>query len=109
VGNQIASWLLRLLYGVQVTDIGPFRIIRKDDLLSLGMSEMTYGWSVEMIARAARRGLRIREVPVTSRKRAGGESKVSGNLRASARAAYRMIGTIFRCRTAPLPAADEVA
>ena len=78
-GNWVAARLLRLLYGVRVTDIGPFRVIRRRDLLALGMREMTYGWSVEMIARAARRGLRVREVPVTYRKRAGGQSKVSGN------------------------------
>ena len=97
-GNWVAAKLLRLLYGVRVTDIGPFRIIRRRDLLALGMREMTYGWSVEMIARAARRGLRVREVPVTYRKRAGGESKVSGNLSASLRAGARITATILRCR-----------
>ena len=97
-GNWVAARLLRLLYGVHVTDIGPFRVIHRRDLLALGMREMTYGWSVEMIARAARNGLRIREVPVTYRKRAGGESKVSGNLRASVRAGARITATILRCR-----------
>jgi hypothetical protein len=96
-GNWVAAQLLRLLYGVRVTDIGPFRVMRRHDLLALGMHEMTYGWSVEMIARAARRGLRVREVPVTYRKRAGGQSKVSGNLSASLRAGARITGTIFRC------------
>ena len=97
-GNWLAARMLRLFYSVRVTDIGPFRVIRRADLLDLGMREMTYGWSVEMIARAARRGLRVREAPVTYRKRAGGESKVSGNLRASLRAGGRIIGTILRCR-----------
>lgn len=98
VGNRVAAVLLRLLFGVRVTDIGPFRVIRRGALLELGMREMTYGWSVEMIARAARAGLRIREVPVTYRNRAGGVSKVSGNLRASIRAGYRIIGAILRAR-----------
>ena len=98
-GNWLAARMLGALYGVRVTDIGPFRIIDRRKLLSLGMREMTYGWSVEMIARAARQGLRVREVPVTYRLRAGGESKVSGNLRASLRAGGRIIGTILRCRT----------
>jgi glycosyltransferase involved in cell wall biosynthesis len=97
-GNRVAAFLLRLLFGVRVTDIGPFRVIRRQDLLALGMREMTYGWSVEMIARGARHGLRIREVPVSYRKRAGGESKVSGNLRGSLRAAGRITTTILRCR-----------
>jgi glycosyltransferase involved in cell wall biosynthesis len=96
-GNRVAALLLRVLFGVRVTDIGPFRVIRRQDLLALGMREMTYGWSVEMLARGARSGLRIREVPVTYRKRAGGESKVSGNLRGSVRAAGRITATIFRC------------
>lgn len=96
-GNWVAARLLRLLYGVRVTDVGPFRVIRRRDLLALGMREMTYGWSVEMIARAARAGFRVREVPVTYRKRAGGESKVSGNLQGSLRAGARITATIFRC------------
>lgn len=97
-GNGLAAVLLRLLYGVRVTDIGPFRVIRRQELLGMNMQEMTYGWSVEMIARAARNGLRVREVPVTYRNRDGGESKVSGNLQASVKAGYRIIGTIFRVR-----------
>jgi len=96
-GNWVAARLLRVLFGVRVTDIGPFRVIRRDDLLALGMREMTYGWSVEMIARAARHGLRVVEVPVSYRRRAGGESKVSGNLRASIRAGGRITATILRC------------
>jgi glycosyltransferase involved in cell wall biosynthesis len=96
-GNWVASQLLRQLYGVHVTDIGPFRVIRRCDLLRMDLREMTYGWSVEMIARAARMGLRVREVPVTYRRRAGGESKVSGNLPASIRAGARITATIVRC------------
>ena len=103
VGNWVAAQLLRLLYGVRVTDVGPFRIIRRRDLLSLGMREMTYGWSVEMMARAARRGLRVREVPVSYRKRGGGTSKVSGNLGASVRAGWRITATILRCLRAGGP------
>ncbi len=105
VGNWVAARLLRWLYGVRVTDIGPFRVIRREILLGLGMREMTYGWSVEMIARAARRGLRVREVPVTYRKRVG-ESKVSGNLPASMRAGARITTTI-RCRHDDSPGAGE--
>jgi glycosyltransferase involved in cell wall biosynthesis len=98
IGNQVVSLMLRMLYGLRTTDIGPFRAIRKRDLLDLGMSEMTYGWSVEMIARASRHGLRVVEVPVSYRRRAGGESKVSGNMRASILAGYRIITAILRCR-----------
>jgi glycosyltransferase involved in cell wall biosynthesis len=100
-GNWLATRLLRVLYGVRLTDVGPFRVIRRRDLLRLGMAEPTYGWPVEMIARAARGGLRIREVPVTWRRRAGGRSKVSGDLNASLRAGYRILATIVRSRRSP--------
>lgn len=102
-GNRVAALLLRLLYGVHVTDVGPFRVIRRSTLAALGMREMTYGWSVEMIARAARAGLRVQEVPVDYRPRAGGVSKVSGNARASLKAGYRIVGAILRTRQEPAP------
>lgn len=108
-GNRVATSLLRLAFGVTMTDIGPFRVIRRDQLLALGMREMTYGWSIEMIARAAKTGLRVREVPVTYRKRAGGISKVSGNLRASLKAGYRILLAIVRARRDSLPLPPELA
>jgi glycosyltransferase involved in cell wall biosynthesis len=98
IGNRVAALLLRLFYRVRVTDIPPFRVIRRSDLLSLGMTEMTYGWPTEMIARAAHRGLRVSEVPVRCRKRATGVSKVSGNLKASLRTGYRIVRTIAHVR-----------
>ena len=90
-GNWLAALLLRLLYGVRVTDIGPFRVDPPRDLLALGMREMTYGWSVEMIARAARNGLRVREVPVTYRRERAGNRRSAGTcgLDTSGRADHR--------------------
>jgi len=110
-GNRVATVLFRLVYRVRITDIGPFRVIRRDDLLRLGMREMTYGWSIEMIGRAVRDGLRVREVPVSYRKRAGGVSKVGGNLRASLRIGWRILGAILRARSdlSPLPADLQAA
>jgi len=87
---------LRLLYGVRFTDMGPLRAIRHDALLRIGMREMTYGWNLEMQMRAARAGLRIIEVPVAHRRRAGGVSKVSGNLRGTLRASWRIALTFIR-------------
>lgn len=107
-GNRVATFLLRLAFGVKMTDIGPFRVIRRDRLLALGMREMTYGWSIEMVARAAKEGLRVREVPVTYRKRAGGVSKVSGNLRASLKAGYRILLAIVRARRDSLPMPEDL-
>lgn len=108
-GNKVATAFLRLVFGVRMTDIGPFRVIRRDTLLALGMREMTYGWSIEMIARAARTGLRVREVPVSYRKRAVGESKVSGNIRASLKAGYRIMLAIIRAKRDTLPLPPELA
>jgi glycosyltransferase involved in cell wall biosynthesis len=92
----LAGLLLRLLYRVQYTDMGPFRAITRQALQSLHMSEQTYGWNLEMQMRAAQRGLRIREIPVSYRKRAGGESKVAGSLSGSLRAAIRIVQTLLR-------------
>ena len=87
---------MRLLYGVRYTDMGAFRAIRRDALCRLGMREMTYGWNLEMQMRAARAGLRILEVPVAHRRRTGGVSKVSGSLRGTIKASWRIGATFVR-------------
>lgn len=97
--GRAAGWLLRALYGVRYTDMCPFRAIRRDALDSLGMREETYGWNLEMQMRSARAGLRILEVPVDHRRRAGGESKVSGTLRGTALAGTRILYTVARIAT----------
>jgi glycosyltransferase involved in cell wall biosynthesis len=94
--GRIAGWILRLLYGVRYTDMCPFRAIRRDALEKLGMREQTYGWNLEMQMKAARVGLRILEIPVNHRRRAGGESKVSGTLRGTFVAGTRIIATLWR-------------
>jgi hypothetical protein len=94
--GRIAGFLLRLLYGVRYTDMCPFRAIRRDCLDSLGMREETYGWNLEMQMRAARKGLRILELPVDHRCRAGGESKVSGTLTGTLRAGTRILSPLAR-------------
>lgn len=96
IGNRIGSWLIFLIHRVHITDFGPYRVIARDTVRSFGMSEMTYGWPTEMIVRASQCGLRIEEVPVTCRRRGGGESKVSGNLRASLLTAWRMVSVMVR-------------
>lgn len=95
-GNWLAATIMRTLYGVAVSDLGPFRAIRRETLLALEMQEMTYGWSVEMMVKAARAGLRYQEVPVSYRRRAGGVSKVAGTLSGSARAGWCILSTTFR-------------
>jgi glycosyltransferase involved in cell wall biosynthesis len=87
---------LRVLYGVHSTDMGPFRAIRRDALERLGMREETYGWPLEMQMKAARAGLRILEVPVDYRCRAGGRSKIAGTVRGSILAAFRIFLTLAR-------------
>ena len=84
------------LYGTRYTDMCPFRAIRRDALVRLGMREETYGWNLEMQMRAACAGLRVLEVPVEHRRRAGGESKVSGTLRGTIRAGARILYTVAR-------------
>jgi glycosyltransferase involved in cell wall biosynthesis len=94
-GNWLATTLLRWFYGVNYSDLGPFRAITLNALLSLGMKDRTYGWTVEMQAKAAKQKLRYEEVPVTYRKRIG-FSKVSGTVKGSVMAGYKILFTIFR-------------
>jgi len=96
VAGRLLGAAMRLRYGVGYTDMGPFRAIRRDVLLRLGMREDTYGWNLEMQMRAAGTGLRILELPVTHRRRAGGQSKVSGNLRGTLKASWRILAAFLR-------------
>ena len=95
-GNWLAARLMRLLYGIQATDLGPYRAIRRDLLISLDMREMTYGWPTEMMVKAARRKMRILEVPVSFHTRRSGRSKVSGTLRGTVLAAWFILGVTLR-------------
>jgi glycosyltransferase involved in cell wall biosynthesis len=95
----LAGWGIRFLYGVRYTDMCALRAIRRDALLELGMREPTYGWNIEMQMRAARRGLRILEIPVDYRRRTGGRSKVAGSLGGTIRAGARIIATFVRVAT----------
>jgi glycosyltransferase involved in cell wall biosynthesis len=97
----LAGLLLRLLYKVQYTDMGPFRAITREGLTRLNMQEETYGWNLEMQMRAAQCGLRIREIPVNYRNRLGGVSKVAGSLTGSLRAALRITQTLLRVAANP--------
>lgn len=94
--GRFAGWLMSILYGVRYTDMCPFRAIRRDVLERLSMNEETYGWNLEMQMKAARAGLRILEVPVNHRCRAGGVSKVSGTFRGTFVAGARIIATFVR-------------
>jgi glycosyltransferase involved in cell wall biosynthesis len=95
LGNGLAVFLLRLLFGYSFTDLGPYRAIRADALAALAMDDPDYGWTIQMQARAARANLRVREIPVHHRRRRGGESKVSGTLRGSAMAGWVILKTVF--------------
>jgi glycosyltransferase involved in cell wall biosynthesis len=88
--NRMLGLACRLLFGVPLTDLGPFRAIRRDRLLALGMTDRGSGWPLEMIGRAGMAGLQVAEVPVRYRSRAGGRSKVSGSLRGTVRAVTAM-------------------
>jgi glycosyltransferase involved in cell wall biosynthesis len=95
LGNFLVTLMLRWLYGLRLSDFGPFRVIRADLLRRLRMEHRTYGWPVEMIVKAAKRGYRIVEVPVSCHPRIG-RSKVAGTLRGSLLAGYHLLATTFR-------------
>ena len=96
LAGRLAGWIVSALYGVRYTDMCAFRAIRRDALDRLGLREATYGWNIEMQMKAARAGLRILELPVPYRRRAGGRSKVAGSFRGSVRAAWRITLTVAR-------------
>jgi glycosyltransferase involved in cell wall biosynthesis len=95
--NIFFGFLIRLLYGVRVTDLGPFRAVKYHKLLELDMGEKRYGWTAEMQVKGIKMGYRIKEVPVRYRKRIG-KSKVSGSLIASLKAGLKILHTIVKYR-----------
>ncbi len=105
-GNWLACTLIRLLWAVSFTDLGPFRAIRYSTLTRLSMRDRNYGWTVEMQIKAARDGARIREAPVRYRKRIG-KSKVSGTVRGVAGAGFKILFTIARAAFGFLPGQDN--
>lgn len=95
-GNALSCALVHRAFGVRFTDLGPFRAIGWAALQRLEMADRNFGWTVEMQAKAARRGLRCLEVPVAYRRRRAGQSKVSGTIRGGASAGAKILWTIGR-------------
>ena len=94
-GNWLATTLLKLFYGANFTDLGPFRAIRYESLQALKMQDQTYGWTVEMQLKAAKMKMNFTEVPVNYRVRTG-QSKISGTIHGTLMAGYKILWTIFR-------------
>jgi glycosyltransferase involved in cell wall biosynthesis len=99
VAGHLFGRAVGVLYGIRYTDMGAFRAIRRESLDRLALREMTYGWNLEMQMRAARAGLRILEIPVPYRRRAGGTSKVAGSFSGSLRASSRIVATFLKVAT----------
>ncbi|MDI9356760.1 MAG: glycosyltransferase family 2 protein [Chitinophagaceae bacterium] len=94
-GNWLATFLLKIIYKVHYSDLGPFRAIKYDALLKIEMQDKTYGWTVEMQLKAAKQKLKITEIPINYRRRIG-FSKISGTLKGTLLAGYKIIYTIFK-------------
>jgi glycosyltransferase involved in cell wall biosynthesis len=107
-GNWLATRLIRRLWGVSFTDLGPLRIVRLSALKQLGLRDRNFGWNVEIQAKAARMQLRVAEIAVHYRRRRHGRSKISGTILGSLRAGVKILWTIYRCwRTAPSDRGDD--
>jgi glycosyltransferase involved in cell wall biosynthesis len=101
-GNRLAAFLIRILYGLRISDLGPFRAARADVLRQLELEENTYGWAIEIILKGTLRGFRIVEVPVSYYPRIG-KSKISGTLRGTIGAAWFILrGLTLRWRVSDL-------
>lgn len=96
LGNWLCARLMRRLYDIDITDLGPYRAIRHDLVAKLDMQEMTFGWPTEMMVKCANHGARIVEVPVTWDPRRSGKSKVSGTIKGSILAARHIVGVTIR-------------
>jgi len=96
-GDYLACLVMRLIWGVAYTDLGPFRAIRSKALTQLNMQDTRFGWTVEMQVRAIQEGLSVKEHPVAVLKRAG-KSKISGTIKGTALACVDIFGTIFKLR-----------
>ena len=96
VGNRLSARLIRLLYGQALTDLGPFRAVRRARLAEMTLDDLTYGWPTEMIVKAVRAGWRIAEVPVSCHPRTSGRSKISGTVRGTVLASLHIMCTIAR-------------
>ena len=94
-GNWLATTMMKWFYGIIFTDLGPFRAIGFNQLLDLDMKDTTYGWTVEMQLKAAKNGLKCTEIAVDYRKRIG-FSKISGTVKGTVMAGYKIITTIFK-------------
>jgi glycosyltransferase involved in cell wall biosynthesis len=97
-GNALTCTLVRWFFGSSFTDLGPFRVIRREALERLSMCDPDFGWTIEMQVKAAQRGLRVAELPVSSRPRLAGRSKVSGTLRGSWNAGRRILGYVLAAK-----------
>jgi glycosyltransferase involved in cell wall biosynthesis len=96
LAGRLAGFGLGALYGVRYSDMCAFRAISRSALEALHLQEMTYGWNIEMQMSAARSGLRIVEIPMPYRRRAGGQSKVAGSMRGTIKAGSRIVSTFCR-------------
>lgn len=94
-GNVLATKMMRIFYNAKFTDLGPFRAIKYDKLMALGMQDKTYGWTIEMQIKAAKQKLAFTEVPVNYKKRIG-KSKVSGTVKGVIMAGYKIMWAIFK-------------
>ncbi len=95
-GNWLTARLMNRLYGLSITDLGPYRAVRRNLIDQLDLREMTYGWPSEMLVKAARQHVRIIEVPVAYHSRRAGRSKVSGTLRGTLRAGWSILRVTLR-------------
>ena len=108
-GNWLTTRLIRWIWNVSFTDLGPLRIVRRETLRRLDLWDGDFGWNVEMQVKAARLGLRVTEIPVNYRRRRFGKSKISGTVIGSSRAGVKILWTVYRCWRLRLPpAVDEM-
>jgi glycosyltransferase involved in cell wall biosynthesis len=107
-GNWLSTRMIAMVWRVHFTDLGPLRVVRADSLARMSLRDRTFGWTVEMQARAAQLRLRVCEVPAHYHQRLYGQSKISGDVISSLRAGVKILWTILRCCILPLRGSSAV-
>ncbi len=96
-GNWLTTRLIRWIWGVSFSDLGPLRLLSREALPRLALQDRDFGWNVEMQVKGAQQGLRVVEIPVNYRRRRFGRSKISGTIIGSAKAGAKILWTVYRC------------
>ncbi|GGL05442.1 glycosyltransferase involved in cell wall biosynthesis [Curtobacterium luteum] len=87
--NRVLAVLMRRATGYRLRDLGPMRVMRREQLVALDLQDRRSGYPLEMVLAAHAAGLRVDESDIGYAQRIG-DSKVTGTLRGTVNAVRDM-------------------